>query len=158
MPVQPIPEGYTAVTPYLTVHDAAAAIEFYKKAFGATELFRMSGPGGRIVHAEIAIDGARIMLGEECPVMGAKSPRSLGGTPFGLMLYVKDVDARYAQAIASGATEKRPLQNQFYGDRSGTVTDPFGHVWTLGTHIEDVSEEECRRRFEAMMKAQGAAA
>jgi PhnB protein len=158
MSVKPIPDGYRAVTPYLTVSDAAAAIEFYKKAFGATEVCRYAGPDGRIMHAEVRIGDAIIMLGGECPVMGARSPTTLGGTASGLLLYVEDVDARFAQALAAGATEKRALQNQFYGDRSGTLTDPSGHVWTLATHVEDVTPEECHRRFEALLKSQGAAA
>jgi PhnB protein len=158
MPVKPIPDGYHTVTPYLTVNDAAAAIDFYKKAFGATEMCRYLGPNGRVAHAEVRIAGAVIMLGEECPVMGSRSPTSLGGTASGLLLYVEDVDARFAQALAAGASAKRPLQDQFYGDRSGTLTDPFGHVWTIATHVEDVTPEECRRRFDAILKAQGAAA
>src|SRR2546430_13782406 len=106
MPVKPIPDGFHSVTPYLIVHDAAAAIEFYKKALGATELFRMAGPDGKVRHAEIAIGDAKIMLGEECPVMGSRSPKSLGGTASGLMLYVENVDARFKQALAAGASEK----------------------------------------------------
>jgi PhnB protein len=158
MPVKPIPDGYQTATPYLILNDAAAALEFYKKAFGADELCRYAGADGRICHAEISIGGSRIMLGEECPAMGSRSPTSLGGTASGLMLYVEDVDARFGKAIAAGARETRPVQNQFYGDRSGTLTDPFGHVWTISTHVEDVTPEECMRRFEAMLKSQGAAA
>jgi PhnB protein len=157
MPVKAIPDGYNTVTPYLIIKGAAEAIEFYKKAFAATELFRMEGPDGQVMHAEIQIGDSRIMLGDECPEMGFRSPSSLGGSGFGIMLYVEDVDARFKQALAAGAKEARPLENQFYGDRSGTVTDPFGHVWTVATHIEDVSHEECRHRFEEMMKQKSAA-
>jgi PhnB protein len=157
MAVKTIPDGYHTVTPYLIVKDAAQAIEFYKKAFGATELFRFPGPDGRIVHAEIRIGDSPIMLGEECPPMGAVSPQSLGGTPVGLMVYVPDVDAQAKVAVAAGAKVERPVQDQFYGDRSGTFADPFGHKWTLGTHKEDVPFEEMKRRMDVAMKQQGAA-
>ena len=157
MPVSPIPEGYHSVTPYLVMKNAAAAIEFYKKAFGAVELFRMAGPGGKIGHAEIKIGDSPVMLADEYPDMGFKGPESLGGTPVSLMIYVDDVDKIYPQAIAAGGKEVRPLQNQFYGDRSGTLTDPFGHVWTISTHVEDVPEEELAKRAEAAMKEAGLA-
>ncbi|HEV2851260.1 MAG TPA: VOC family protein [Thermoanaerobaculia bacterium] len=152
MAVKPIPEGYHSVTPYLVVNDGARAIDFYKQAFGATELFRMEGPDGKVGHAEIRIGNSRVMLADEYPAMGFRSPRSLGGAGVSLMVYVEDVDARFRQAIAAGAKELRPVQDQFYGDRSGTLEDPFGHVWTLSTHKEDVSSEEMRRRSEEMMK------
>ena len=152
MPVSPIPEGYHSVTPYLVMKNAAAAIEFYKKAFGAVELLRMAAPGGKIGHAEIKIGDSPVMLADEYPDMGFKGPESLGGTPVSLMIYVDDVDKIYPQAIAAGGKEVRPLQNQFYGDRSGTLTDPFGHVWTISTHVEDVPEEELAKRGEAAMK------
>ena len=152
MPVSPIPEGYHSVTPYLILKNAAAAIEFYKKAFGAVELLRMAAPGGKIGHAEIKIGDSPVMLADEYPDMGFKGPESLGGTPVSLMIYVDDVDKIYQQAIAAGGKEVRPLQNQFYGDRSGTLTDPFGHVWTISTHVEDVPEEELAKRAEAAMK------
>ncbi len=152
MPVSPIPEGYHSVTPYLVMKNAAAAIEFYKKAFGAVELLRMAAPGGKIGHAEIKIGDSPVMLADEYPDMGFKGPESLGGTPVSLMIYVDDVDKIYQQAIAAGGKEVRPLQNQFYGDRSGTLTDPFGHVWTISTHVEDVPEEELAKRAEAAMK------
>ena len=152
MPVSPIPEGYHSVTPYLVMKTAAAAIEFYKKAFGAVELLRMAAPGGKIGHAEIKIGDSPVMLADEYPDMGFKGPESLGGTPVSLMIYVDDVDKIYPQAIAAGGKEVRPLQNQFYGDRSGTLTDPFGHVWTISTHVEDLSEEELAKRAEAAMK------
>ena len=152
MPVSPIPEGYHSVTPYLVMKNAAAAIEFYKKAFGAVELLRMAAPGGKIGHAEIKIGDSPVMLADEYPDMGFKGPESLGGTPVSLMIYVDDVDKIYPQAITAGGKEVRPLQNQFYGDRSGTLTDPFGHVWTISTHVEDVPEEELAKRAEAAMK------
>src|SRR5262249_24452325 len=153
----PIPDGYHTVTPYLIVKDGARAIDFYKKAFGATEMLRMADPTtGKIGHAEIKIGDSPIMLAEEFPQMDAKSPQSLGGSRVGLALYVKDVDAVVAQAIAAGATVLRPVADQFYGDRSGTLADPFGHKWTVATHKEDVSPEELYRRFEAAVKQHGA--
>ena len=155
MPVSPIPEGYHSVTPYLIVKNAAAAIEFYKKALGAAELFRMEAPGGKIGHAEIRIGDSHVMLADEYPDMGYKGPESLGGTSVHLMVYVSDVDKTYPQAIAAGGKEIRPLQTQFYGDRSGTLADPFGHVWTISTHVEDVSEEEMAKRAAAAMKEAG---
>src|SRR5262249_19741898 len=142
------------VTPYLIVKDAARAIDFYKKAFGATELMRFEGPGRKVGHAEVKIGDSVVMLADEFPEMGARGPESLGGSPVGILLYVEDVDARFNQAVAAGATVERPLKDQFYGDRSGTVTDPFGHKWTLATHKEDVSEEEMHRRHEAFLKQQ----
>jgi PhnB protein len=148
-PVKPIPEGYHSATPYLIVKDAARAIEFYKRAFGATELLRMAAPGGKIGHAEIKIGDSPIMLADEVPDMGALSPESLGGTPVSILLYVEDVDAVFNQAIAAGAKVQRPVKDQFYGDRSGGVTDPFGHVWYVATHKEDVSPEEMRKRAAA---------
>ena len=152
MRVSPIPEGYHSVTPYLVMKNAAAAIEFYKEAFGAVELLRMAAPGGKIGHAEIKIGDSPVMLADEYPDLGFKGPESLGGTPVSLMIYVDDVDKIYPQAIAAGGKEVRPLQNQFYGDRSGTLTDPFGHVWTISTHVEDVPEEELAKRAEAAMQ------
>jgi PhnB protein len=154
MPVKPIPDGYHTVTPYLYIKGAAEALEFYKKAFGATELFRMPMPGGRIGHAEIKIGDSPIMLADEHPEMGVRGPLTLGGTSSSIMIYVADVDARFQQAVAAGATIARPLKDQFYGDRSGTVTDPFGHQWTLATHVEDVPHDEMARRMDAMMKKQ----
>ena len=152
MAVKSIPEGYSTVTPYLIVHDAAGALEFYKKAFGATELMRFGGPGGKIGHAEIQIGNSRVMLADEHPEMGALSPRSIGGSASGLALYVEDVDARFQQAVAAGGKVLRAVADQFYGDRSGTLEDPFGHKWTLATHKEDVSPEEMHRRMEAFRK------
>jgi len=142
MPVKPIPEGYHSITPYLIIKGASAAIDFYRKAFGATELFRMPDPSGKgVAHAEIKIGDSPIMLADEQPQM-YRSPLSLGGTPVSLMLYVEDVDKIFPQAVAAGAKVVKPVQDQFYGDRSGTLQDPFGHQWTIGTHKKDVSSEE----------------
>ncbi|MGH9883458.1 MAG: VOC family protein [Pyrinomonadaceae bacterium] len=145
-PVKPIPEGYHSVTPYLIVKGGADAIEFYKKAFGATELFRMADPSGKVGHAEIKIGDSPIMLADEHPEMGYLGPLNIGGTPVSLLIYVDDVDAVYPQALAAGGEQLKPLQDQFYGDRSGTLKDPFGHVWTVATHKEDVSPEEMDKR------------
>ncbi len=153
MSVKPIPDGYHTVTPYLIIKGAVKALDFYRRAFGAKELFRMSDPNGRIGHAEIRIGDSCIMLADEMPEMNHRSPQSLGGTPVGILLYVEDVDAQFATAITAGGTETRPVRDQFYGDRSGTLTDPFGHVWTIATHKEDVSHEEMTRRIEALMKS-----
>jgi PhnB protein len=155
MGVKKIPEGYHTATPYLIIKGAAQAIEFYKKAFGATEIMRLAMPDGTIMHAEIRIGDSAIMLSEPCPQMGYKGPIELGGTPVSLYLYVDNVDEQFAQAVAAGATVTKPLADQFYGDRSGTLTDPFGHVWSLGTHIEDVSVEEIERRAAEFMKKAG---
>jgi len=148
--VKPVPEGYHTVTPYLIVNGAARALDFYRKAFGAKEQVRMPGPDGKVMHAEIQIGDSKVMLADEFPQMGAKSPQSIGGTPVGICLYVARVDAVYEQAIAAGAKVERPLKDQFYGDRSGTVIDPFGHKWTIATHIEDVSPDEMQKRMAAM--------
>src|ERR1700682_774933 len=129
MAVKPIPDGYHTATPYLIVHDAAGAIEFYKKAFGATELMRLAGPGGKVGHAEIKIGDSPIMLADEFPDMGVRGPQALGGSAVGILLYIEDVDAMFSRALAAGAKVIKPLQNQFYGDRSGTLADPFGHLW-----------------------------
>jgi PhnB protein len=156
--VKPIPDGHHTVTPYLMISGAAKALDFYKKAFGAKEVLRMDGPEGKVMHAEIQIGDSRIMLADEMPNMpdmGFRSPSSLGGTGVGILLYVPDVDALAKQATAAGAKELRPVQDQFYGDRAGTFADPFGHMWTLSTHIEDVPPDELRKRAEAMCK-QGA--
>lgn len=152
--VKAIPDGYHSVTPYLICDGAADAIEYYKKAFGATELFRMDHEG-KVGHAELKIGDSPIMLADEYPQMGYRSPKALGGTPVSIMIYVEDVDSVYQRAIDAGATEVKPLQDQFYGDRSGTLTDPFGHVWTIATHKEDVTMEEMNRRMAA---AHGASA
>jgi histidinol-phosphate/aromatic aminotransferase/cobyric acid decarboxylase-like protein/uncharacterized glyoxalase superfamily protein PhnB len=156
MAVKPVPEGYHTATPYLIVQGGAKALDFYKKAFGAKELMRSPGPGDRIMHAEIQIGDSIIMLGDENPQMGLRGPKSIGGSPVGIMLYVPDVDARFSQVVAAGAKVKQPVKDQFYGDRSGTIEDPFGHVWTISTHKEDVPPEEMKKRAEAAMKQQGA--
>jgi PhnB protein len=153
MAVKPIPDGYSSVTPYLVVNGAAQALDYYKKAFGANELMRFDGPDGKIMHAEMQIGNARVMLADESPEMGHKSPQSLGGSGTGLMLYVDQVDKTFERAIAGGAKVMKPVENQFYGDRSGSLTDPFGHVWTVATHVEDVSEGEMQRRMEAASRA-----
>ena len=150
--VKPIPAGYHSVTPYLIIKGAADAIDFYKKAFGATELFRMEHEG-KVGHAEIKIGDSPIMLADEHPGMGYVSPKTLGGTPVSLMIYVENVDKIYNQAVKSGGEEVKPLQDQFYGDRSGTLKDPFGHVWTVATHKEDVSPEEMDKRIAAAASA-----
>ena len=152
MAPRPIPEGYHSVTPYLIVTGAASAIEFYKHAFGAKEVMRIPHPDGRVGHAELQMGDSRIMLADEFPEMGARSPMSLGGTPVSILLYVEDVDAVTARALAAGAKMLRPVKDQFYGDRSGTLTDPFGHVWTVATHIKDVSSEEMMAQMSGSTK------
>ncbi|WP_343717204.1 VOC family protein [Inquilinus sp.] len=152
--VKPIPDGYPTVTPYLIVRGAAAAIDFYRTAFGATERMRMDAPGGAVGHAELLIGGSLVMLADEMPEMGWSSPAAIGGTPVSLHLYVDDVDAVVERALAAGATLSRPIADQFYGDRLGMVIDPFGHVWSISTHIEDVAPEEIRRRAEALFGGQ----
>jgi PhnB protein len=153
MAVKYIPDGYYTATPYLIIKGAAKALDFYKKAFGATELMRMPGPDGKIGHAEIKIGNSPIMLADEVPNMGYKSPQSLGGTPVSIMLYVENVDKTVERAVAEGAKIEKPVQDQFYGDRNGSIQDPFGHVWTISTHIEDVSPDEMKRRVEEVMHA-----
>jgi PhnB protein len=150
---KPIPDGYHSATPYLIVKGAAEAIDFYKHAFGATESFRMANPNGGIAHAEIKIGDSVIMLADEHPDMGYRGPRSLGGSAVSIMLYVADVDGTFGRALKAGAKAQRPVANQFYGDRSGTLEDPFGHIWTISTHVEDVSPEEMKRRAEAAFKS-----
>jgi PhnB protein len=152
---KPIPDGYRSITPYLVVRGAADALEFYKRAFGAKEIMRMAAPGGRIGHAEIEIGGSRIMLTDEFPEMGARAPQSPGATPVMIYLYVDDVDQTVKAALAAGAKTGRPVEDQFYGDRSGSLTDPFGHLWWVATHKEDVPIDEIRRRAEQRMKQQG---
>lgn len=150
--VNPIPEGYHSITPYLIIREAAKAIEFYKQSFGATEVMRMPAPGGKIGHAEIQIGDSRIMLADEAPEMGHRSPQTLGGSPVSIMIYLADVDAVVGRAVAAGAKLVRPIQDQFYGDRSGSLEDPFGHSWHVATHIEDVPPEEMEKRAAAIAK------
>ncbi|MCU1311731.1 MAG: Glyoxalase/bleomycin resistance protein/dioxygenase (Dioxygenase) [Candidatus Angelobacter sp.] len=151
--VKPIPDGYHSVTPYLIVQGAAKAIEYYKDVFGAKEMMRFPMPDGKVAHAEIKIGDSPVMLADEMPQMGYKNPQALGGSPVSLMLYVGDVDTVFEKAVANGAKPIRPVKDQFYGDRSGTITDPFGHVWTVATHKEDVSSEEMQRRMKEMAAA-----
>jgi PhnB protein len=153
--VKAIPDGYHTATPYLFVKGAAGAIDFYKAAFKAKELMRMAAPGGRVGHAQIKIGDSYIMLSDESPDMGACGPKTLGGSPVMLYLYVKDVDAVVAQAVAAGAKLVHPVKDQFYGDRSGGLEDPFGHIWHVATHKEDVPPKELRKRAEAAMDGQG---
>src|SRR3979411_1291546 len=157
MATKPIPDGYRTATPYLIIKGAADAIEFYKRAFGATELLRMADPQGRVGHAEIKIGDSVIMLADQHPAMGYRGPRSLGGSRGSILLYLQDVDGGVARAGTAGAKAERPVADQFYGDRSGTLEDPFGHVWTVATHVEDVPPEEMQRRAEAAVAAAGPA-
>ncbi len=150
--VKPIPEGYHTITPYLVVRNGAEAIDFYKRAFGAKELYRMEGPGGSVMHAELQIGDSRFMLGDEQPKMGYSAPQPGSRVPVGLYIYVDDVDVLASKAIAAGITVDRPVTDQFYGDRTGSFTDPFGHSWSIATHIEDVAPDEMRRRMEQAMK------
>jgi len=150
MAVKPIPEGYPRVSPYLVVDGAQKAIEFYTTVLGFAERMRMPGPDGRIGHAELQLDDSVVMLADEFPEVGAKAPSAYGGSPVSLSVYVEDVDATFERATESGATVVRPLENQFYGDRSATFDDPFGHRWTIHSHVEDVSPEEMARRAAEM--------
>lgn len=143
------PPGYHSITPYLALRDAKAAIGFYQRAFGAELVLKLDMPDGKIAHAEIRIGDSILMLSEENPEWGNQSPQSLGGSPVFLMIYVSDVDAAFPKALAAGATEVRPVQDQFYGDRSGTLKDLYGYQWTLATHIEDLSQEEIGHRMQA---------
>jgi PhnB protein len=149
--VKPIPEGYNSITPYLMIQGADKAIDFYKRAFGAKESVRIPGPEGTVGHAEIKIGDSTVMLTEEMSGMGHRGPRSLGGTPVSLVFYVEDADAMFERAVKAGAKVQRPLENMFYGDRMGSLEDPFGHVWHISTHVEDVPEEELRKRAESML-------
>jgi PhnB protein len=148
-----IPDGYHTVTPYLAVKSAAEALDWYKRALGATEVMRFEH-GGKIGHAEIKIGDSIIMLSDEWPEGGHLSPQSLSGTPVSLHIYVDDVDSAFRKAVDSGAKEERAVQDQFYGDRSGTLLDPFGHRWNLATHVEDVPEDELKRRMDQFMKSE----
>jgi PhnB protein len=151
--VKAIPEGYHAVTPYLVVDGAAKALDFYKRVFGATERMRMPGPDGKVGHAEIRVGDSTVMLADEHPEMGARGPGAFGGTPVSLHLYVPDVDATVNKAVAAGAKLLRPVEDKFYGDRMGTIEDPFGHHWHVSTHKEDVPPDEMARRAAAMAKS-----
>jgi PhnB protein len=144
--VKPIPDGFHSINVHLCVNNAVAALEFYKKAFGAVETMRIVQPDGRVGHAELSIGDSRVMLADEFPELNARSPRTIGGTPVSIMLYVEDVDRVFDQAVSAGATVKRSVEDQFYGDRMGGIEDPFGHVWWISTHKEDVPEDELKRR------------
>jgi PhnB protein len=153
MTTKPIPEGYHTVSPYLAVDDAARALEYYTKAFGAKELVRMDAPGGKIGHAELQIGDSRIMLSDPFPQASTRPPKELGGTSASVFMYVEDVDAVVKQAVDAGATVTMEIADQFWGDRFGTITDPFGHVWSIATHVEDVPPEEMAERAKAAMGA-----
>jgi PhnB protein len=155
MATKPIPEGYHTVSPYLAVEDAARAIDFYARAFGAKEVVRMDAPGGKIGHAELEIGDSRIMLSDPFPQASTRPPKELGGTSASVFMYVEDVDALVKQAVDAGATVTMEVADQFWGDRFGTVTDPFGHVWNVATHVEDLSPEEIAERGKAAMAAMG---
>ncbi len=150
MAAKPIPDGYHSVTPYLAVKNAAEALAFYGKAFGAKELMRFDMPDGKIGHAEIRIGDSVVMLADEHPEMGCMAPAKSGAAGVSMLVYVEDVDTRFAQAVKAGAKVQRTVQDQFYGDRCGTLEDPFGHVWTLSTHKEDLSLDEIKQRMESM--------
>lgn len=150
MSAKPVPAGYHTVTPYMAVKNGVKALEFYKKAFGATEITKLVMPDGRLGHAELRLGDSMIMLSDEFPEYGGKSPQTLGGSPVNIHLYVDDVDAFFKKAIAAGAKEAKPIKDQFYGDRSGQLEDPFGHLWWVATHKEDVPPDELQRRVEAM--------
>ena len=153
MSVKPIPDGYHSAQPYLAVDDAAKAIDWYKQAFGATERFRMDGPGGTVGHAELEIGDSVLMLSDPFPQASTKPPKELGGTSSSVMLYVEDVDATVKQALDAGATMTMEVSDQFWGDRFGSITDPFGHSWSIATHVEDVSPEEMEKRSAEFMSA-----
>ena len=145
-----ISEGHRTVEPYLTIKNAVAALDFYQRAFGARERFRLMMPDGRVGHAEIQLEDCVIMLSDEFPEMGGQGPETLGGSPVNIHLYVKDVDAFFKKAIAQGAKQMKPVEDQFYGDRSGQLRDPFGHLWWISTHKEDIAHEELQRRIQGM--------
>jgi PhnB protein len=156
--VNAIPSGYHTLTPYLVVNDASRAIEFYKQVFGAKETVRMGGPGGKVGHAELKIGDSMLMLSDEMPGSGNRSPQSLGGSPVSVFMYVENVDSVFDQAVKAGAKADKPPEDMFWGDRFGHLTDPFGHLWAIATHIEDIAPEEMRKRAQAAMAqmAQGA--
>jgi len=151
--VKPIPEGFHSVTPYLTVNDAGRAIDFYKRAFGAQEIARMQGPEGKVGHAELRIGDSVVMLADEMPGSGCRSPQALGGTTAGIFLYVKDVDSAFKQAVSAGAKSDAEPADMFWGDRFGRLTDPFGHSWSVATHKEDVAPDEMQKRAKTAMSA-----
>jgi PhnB protein len=151
MAVNPIPAGYAGITPYLIIRDAARALGFYKDVFGAKETLHLKYPDGTVAHAELAIGAGYVMISEEMPERGFRGPLSFGGTPVSLLVYVKNVDAVVAKAIAAGAESKHPVADQFYGDRSGTIVDPFGHTWTIATHQKDMSPDEMQKAMEQEM-------
>jgi PhnB protein len=150
MSATPIPAGHHTVAPYLAIRNAVKALEFYKKAFGATVPYKLLMPDGRLGHAEIRIGDSIIMIADEFPEFGGKSPETLGGTPISIHLYVPDVDAFFKRALTAGAKERKPVMDQFYGDRSGQLEDPFGHLWWVATHKEDIAHEELQKRVESM--------
>jgi len=151
--VKPIPEGHRTVTPYLSIKNAAQALEFYQEAFGAIERYRLMVPDGRVGHAEIALNDCIVMLSDEFPEYGGKAPETLGGSPVSIHLYVEDVDAFFKRAVGAGASVRKAVMDQFYGDRSGQLEDPFGHLWWVATHKEDVAPEEMQKRVQAMFGA-----
>jgi PhnB protein len=153
MAVKPIPEGYNTISPYLAVDDAEKAIEYYKKAFGAEETVRMNGPDGRIGHAELKIGDSHVMLSDPFPQSSTTPPTELGGTSGSIFMYVEDVDAVVQKAVAAGATVTMEVEDQFWGDRFGSITDPFGHAWSIATHVDDLSPEEIEERGKAAMAA-----
>ncbi|MBI4793445.1 MAG: VOC family protein [Deltaproteobacteria bacterium] len=158
MSVKPIPEGYHTITPYLSIKGAAAAIDFYKRAFSAVELFRLDAPNGQVGHAELKIGDSSIMLADECGEEAPfHNPQALGGSTIALHLYVEDADALFGQAVKAGGKVIKPMEDQFYGDRTGSLQDPYGHVWFVATHKEDLSPEEINRRAEEMFKKMGGA-
>jgi PhnB protein len=148
--VKPTPEGHRTVTPYLAIKNAAEALQFYKRAFGAIERYRLMMPDGRVGHAEIVLSDSIVMLSDEFPEYGGKAPEALGGSPVSIHLYVEDVDAFFRKAVSAGATVRKPVMDQFYGDRSGQLEDPFGHLWWVATHQEDVAPDEMQKRVQAM--------
>lgn len=152
--VKAIPEGHRTVTPYLAIRNGAKALEFYKKAFGATEAYKLMMPDGRLGHAEIRLGDSMVMLSDEFPEYGGKAPDTLGGSPVSIHLYVEDVDAFFKRALAAGAKERKPVMDQFYGDRSGQLEDPFGHLWWVATHKEDVAPQEMQKRVQEMFAGQ----
>ncbi|MEE9396234.1 MAG: VOC family protein [Methylococcales bacterium] len=154
MPVEPIPQGFHSVTPYLSIKGAAEALEFYKRAFNATETFRLAAPSGEIGHADIMIGDSHIMLSDQCNESPIPSPQALNGSSVGLYLYVDDVDTLFAQAVNAGAKAVKPVEDQFYGDRTGTLEDPFGHIWFLATHKEDLTPEEISKRAETFFQTE----